>query len=637
MTQTSTPETISFHANTWFENASIVGLANVLGKGHYTLPDENMITVKVSELENNFAQKYYDCLIARYAKYTKFHTEILNKKSVYQTWLDNQFKDLTDKQVINYVEFATKTLPKFLKSGKMINRGFNLIDDPVLHSMNDALNEKTGKPANNMHGSLVVKIENELSPLTKSKTPYTDDPNKAIDILQQNIPIVVDILDRLEQNSDSIDQQYLTHAIINNFIDVQTIKANTSKSNKEDKNAKIDNNNISYVKKYQDRFVQPLLNYLKNPDKGSMGGICINCGRPMIKKNLRNSLYVNTLGYNDKQKISNAYNVNGDVVSDNQCVVCQFLYSLGALGFTYNLAHKGLFINNNSSLQKLITTNQKLQTGLKAKESNDNNNIIHMNARQMLGNYLSMQKLSTHQNFLDNVQVVFWNQNTNDDTGTYSTNIMSSLSSKILKKIVPSEDHNNNLLSALHGLYITTDNDNTNRLYLDSLIIKDILDEKSIEPLLLKIFQLKATQSPNASSIHYQKLKFLLNLNNIIVTTTEQYLHPEEAESMTQVTKESLLKTKGCGYKVWSYYKTHENVNKVNNIIYQLLQSMHNDDFNRFTEILIRVYASQQAQVPKIFVETLNEPVAFKQYALAFIAGLINDPNYNPDKPANKD
>lgn len=621
MTQTSTPKTISFHANTWFENAGIVGLANVLGKDHYTLPDENTITVKVSELENNFAQKYYDCLIARYAKYTRFHTEILSKKAVYQSWLDNQFKDLTDEQVLNYVEFATKTLPKFLKNGTTIKDGFNLIDDAVLRSMNDALNEKTGKPANNMHGSLVVKIENELSPLTKSKTPYTDDPDKVTDILHQNIPIVVDILDRLEQNSDSIDQRYLTYNVIQNFFNPN----------------RINNKKLSYIQSYHNEFVQPLLNYLKEPNKGSMGGICINCGRQMKKTYLRNSLYVNTLGYNDKQKISNAYNVNGAVVSDMQCVICQFLYSLGALGFTYNLAHKGLFINNNSSLQKLIAVNQKLQTGLEAKESNNNNEIIYMNARQMLGNYLSMQKLSTHQNFLDNVQVVFWNQNTNDDTGTYDTNIMSSLSSKIFKKIIPSEDHDKNLLAALHGLYITTDNDNTNRLYLDSLIIKDILDEKSIEPLLLKIFQLKATQSPNASSIHYQKLNYLLNLNNIIVTTTEHYLHPKEAASMTQVTKESLLKTKGCGYKVWSYYKTHENVNKVNNIIYQLLQSMHNDDFNRFTEILIRVYASQQAQVPKIFVETLNEPVAFKQHALAFIAGLINDPNYNPDKTENKD
>ena len=95
----------------------------------------------------------------------------------------------------------------------------------------------------------------------------------------------------------------------------------------------------------------------------------------------------------------------------------------------------------------------------------------------------------------------------------------------------------------------------------------------------------------------------------------------------TKIKEWSGKNAKKKGYGMFKYYQENENAKKANTLAYHLLTALKNKDYNAFTATIIKVYASRYTPVPAFFVSSLSNKTAFEQYALAYIAGLIQKNN----------
>ena len=90
-----------------------------------------------------------------------------------------------------------------------------------------------------------------------------------------------------------------------------------------------------------------------------------------------------------------------------------------------------------------------------------------------------------------------------------------------------------------------------------------------------------------------------------------------------EVQKNDLSKMRGAGMNVLKYYSDNENEKKASTLAYKLLQAINSNNPEKFMAIILSVYASQSKIVPSNLINNIGQPDVFKQYALAFVAGLI--------------
>src|SRR5690606_2531607 len=66
--------------------------------------------------------------------------------------------------------------------------------------------------------------------------------------------------------------------------------------------------------------------------------------------------------------------------------------------------------------------------------------------------------------------------------------------------------------------------------------------------------------------------------------------------------------------------------NKINSIAYRLLNAVRSDDKSTFLNLLLRIYVSTDAPVPKSLVGTLENEEKFQIIGLSYINGLLGEP-----------
>lgn len=96
-----------------------------------------------------------------------------------------------------------------------------------------------------------------------------------------------------------------------------------------------------------------------------------------------------------------------------------------------------------------------------------------------------------------------------------------------------------------------------------------------------------------------------------------------------KVEEDKLTKARGCGMHVRMGY---DNENKAKTLAYKMLEAIRANSTDRFMELLLNAYLYLDKTVPKIFIETKSNTEVFKEYAFAFIAGLIGSSNAEQDK-----
>lgn len=96
-----------------------------------------------------------------------------------------------------------------------------------------------------------------------------------------------------------------------------------------------------------------------------------------------------------------------------------------------------------------------------------------------------------------------------------------------------------------------------------------------------------------------------------------------------KVKDDKLTKVRGCGMHVRMGY---DNENKAKTLAYKMLEAMRANSTDRFMELLLNAYLYLDKTVPKIFIETQSDTKIFREYAFAFIAGLIGNSDTEEDK-----
>jgi len=134
------------------------------------------------------------------------------------------------------------------------------------------------------------------------------------------------------------------------------------------------------------------------------------------------------------------------------------------------------------------------------------------------------------------------------------------------------------------------------------------------------IYQLELLKLSNTEGRFYNDFQIMtvIRMNGWFLNE----LHKYRGSKIMKIEENKLTKVRGCGMHVRMGY---DNENKAKSLAYKMLEAIRTNNIDRFMELLLNAYLYLDKTVHKIFIETQSETEVFKDYAFAFIAGLIGN------------
>ena len=585
MGETSTV-TIDFRINSWLENAGIVGLTRILKanpryRKNYK-EKENTLEVD-PKVFDNFSDLYFNFFIKNYGQATRYW-RIVSEENFLKSLKDNGFKDFDNKRLKELTDW---------------------FDNVLKYSVNSASYKKVIKFINSDYDiKAEVKDCNKKIRTLNKKNFLTKSPEEAKEILQE---LINQLLKAIEYFSTDQARKYfpaktLSYTVINKAWNGVSFLNPQAK-------------NLDFYDDYQNYFVAPVQKYLQE-DHSKDKYICSTCGRP-IKRLEYSYGFLNDMGYDLNRKTSNAWNFKNDLYI---CPVCQFLYSLVPAGFTYNMASQGIFINENSSIRNLQGKN----------DATFNSMIRDIRSNTQTSPYRAFSaafrdaEVSGQNAALANIQLITYN---NDH---YNFQIIPIVASKVLIKAVEKKytvKQTGEVKSYLANLYNAGISNFRGAGYYS--ILDNVLNCLFNNTNLFRIIQeLELLKVGNTAGCYYNTFQIMtvIRMNGWFLNELHKYRRSENA---MKVEEDKLTKARGCGMHVRMGY---DNENKAKTLAYKMLEAIRANSTDRFMELLLNAYLYLDKTVPKIFIETQSNTEVFKEYAFAFIAGLIGSSNAEQDK-----
>ncbi|MDD1406326.1 type I-B CRISPR-associated protein Cas8b1/Cst1 [Limosilactobacillus reuteri] len=566
------PATIKFYLDSWLENAGIVGLCRIVGDD--VTKENQEISIPITSLDN-FSEKYFNFFASRqrYGRLTRYQ-DIIDFKNILARWQENDFNDFNEKKLTVLNEWYTNTLKYSVKSNsykkvyKLIANDFDVI--------------KALKPID----SLLKKL-NRKNFLTKN----LQEAHSVLMELTEELIKIIGYFDR-EDSKRYFPAKTLCYMVINNaWNGVSLLNPQT----------KIPD----FYNDYQQYFVDPVKEYLAADHKKDKF-VCSTCGRPIKSQKLSYS-FLTGMGYDTARKTSNAWSFNNDQFI---CPICQLLYSCVSAGFNYNLSKQGVFVNYNHSVNELVKANDGIIQTIFT-EMRQHGSVSPFRALTMS----FANQLNQKQNYdLADVQVI------NYDNNHYHFTIIPPLAAKVISKSLKvsfGKDGGQNLLTVLYNTGIQNFR-GINYYSIYDEVMRRLFNSTNLFSLIYEMETMLNAQSTNIkfNSLH---IMALININTIFF----KELTEQEGKEKMEVQKNDLSKMRGAGMNVLKYYSDNENEKKASTLAYKLLQAINSNNPEKFMAIILSVYASQSKIVPSNLINNIGQPDVFKQYALAFVAGLI--------------
>lgn len=585
MGETSTV-TIDFRINSWLENAGIVGLTRILKanpryRGSYK-EKENTLEVD-PKVFDNFSDLYFNFFIKNYGQATRYW-RIVSEENFLKSLKENGFKDFDNKKLKELTDW---------------------FDNVLKYSVNSASYKKVIKFINSDYDiKAEVKDCNKKIRTLNKKNFLTESPEEAKEILQE---LINQLLKAIEYFSTDQARKYfpaktLSYTVINKAWNGVSFLNPQAK-------------NLDFYDDYQNYFVAPVQKYLQE-DHSKDKYICSTCGRP-IKRLEYSYGFLNDMGYDLNRKTSNAWNFKNDLYI---CPVCQFLYSLVPAGFTYNMASQGIFINENSSIRNLQGKNDAtFNSMMRDIRSNTQTSPYRAFSAAFRDAEASGQNAA-----LANIQLITYN---NDH---YNFQIIPIVASKVLIKAVEKKytvKQTGEVKSYLANLYNAGISNFRDAGYYS--ILDNVLNCLFNNTNLFSIIQeLELLKVGNTAGCYYNTFQIMtvIRMNGWFLNELHKY---RRSENPMKVEEDKLTKARGCGMHVRMGY---DNENKAKTLAYKMLEAIRANSTDRFMELLLNAYLYLDKTVPKIFIETQSNTEVFKEYAFAFIAGLIGSSNAEQDK-----
>ncbi|NRO20556.1 hypothetical protein IMAU60211_00854 [Lactobacillus helveticus] len=585
MGETSTV-TIDFRINSWLENAGIVGLTRILkANSRYRRSykeKENTLEV-YPKVFDNFSDLYFNFFIKNYGQATRYW-RIVSEENFLKSLKENGFKDFDNKKLKELTDW---------------------FDNVLKYSVNSASYKKVIKFINSDYDiKAEVKDCNKKIRTLNKKNFLTKSPEEAKEILQE---LINQLLKAIEYFSTDQARKYfpaktLSYTVINKAWNGVSFLNPQAK-------------NLDFYDDYQNYFVAPVQKYLQE-DHSKDKYICSTCGRP-IKRLEYSYGFLNDMGYDLNRKTSNAWNFKNDLYI---CPVCQFLYSLVPAGFTYNMASQGIFINENSSIRNLQGKNDATFNSM----MRDIRSNTQTSPYRAFSAAFRVAEASGQNAALANIQLITYN---NDH---YNFQIIPIVASKVLIKAVEKKytvKQTGEVKSYLANLYNAGISNFRGAGYYS--ILDNVLNCLFNNTNLFSIIQeLELLKVGNTAGCYYNTFQIMtvIRMNGWFLNELHKY---RRSENPMKVEEDKLTKARGCGMHVRMGY---DNENKAKTLAYKMLEAIRANSTDRFMELLLNAYLYLDKTVPKIFIETQSNTEVFKEYAFAFIAGLIGSSNAEQDK-----
>lgn len=585
MGETSTA-TIDFRINSWLENAGIVGLTRILKANprYRSSYKEKENTLEVDpKVFDNFSDLYFNFFIKNYGQATRYW-RIVSEENFLKSLKENGFKDFDNKKLKELTDW---------------------FDNVLKYSVNSASYKKVIKFINSDYDiKAEVKDCNKKIRTLNKKNFLTKSPEEAKEILQE---LINQLLKAIEYFSTDQARKYFPAKILSYTV-INKAWNGVSFLNPQAKN-------LDFYDDYQNYFVAPVQKYLQE-DHSKDKYICSTCGRP-IKRLEYSYGFLNDMGYDLNRKTSNAWNFKNDLYI---CPVCQFLYSLVPAGFTYNMASQGIFINENSSIRNLQGKNDAIFNSM----MRDIRSNTQTSPYRAFSAAFRDAEVSGQNAALANIQLITYN---NDH---YNFQIIPIVASKVLIKAVEKKytvKQTGEVRSYLANLYNAGISNFRGAGYYS--ILDNVLNCLFNNTNLFSIIQeLELLKVGNTAGCYYNTFQIMtvIRMNGWFMNELCKY---RRSENTMKVEEDKLTKARGCGMHVRMGY---DNENKAKTLAYKMLEAIRANSTDRFMELLLNAYLYLDKTVPKIFIETQSNTEVFKEYAFAFIAGLIGSSNAELDK-----
>lgn len=271
------------------------------------------------------------------------------------------------------------------------------------------------------------------------------------------------------------------------------------------------------------------------------------------------------------------------------CPVCNLVYSCIPLGFKV-IKGKGFFINNNRSIEELISVNSVSFSDGKQEVTRDD---LESMAYYKIIDFMINQAESRKELEIENVQIVKYDREM--ETRPYTFNILSRNKIMLIDECKKEFQHLVGKFVKQGDEYISIYQEVINRLYNGQVfndfiyqLIRQVIDE-----------DYKGTKT----------------IYSILKISNHQY-----KGGVHYMTTEELNKIRRYGYYLKKAYESQET--KLNGISYRLLNALKVRNTSKFMETLLQAYSYKKLSIPTIFTQILNDEKKFQTIGYAFLLGL---------------
>lgn len=539
--------------NDYLYNSGILGLIRIFEHSgiDYQKEGNQSILFEESALEN-FENYYFNYLIDEYG-YDTSYSKMLN----YESYLLNSKQNFNDDKQLEHFNEIIDNMKKWLTSNSYKNTYKFLTE--IDYSF-----EATAK---------------SLKKVSKKKNETFED---IADQVKETSETLLTCIENLKhpQARHYLVARTLSYQIVQGFwTNVAFLNSTASKKD-------------LYIE-YKNYFTDAVQNYLetkKNEKKYAKNKFqCATCDHTMGKLNEAFDLtWLQKTGVDAARKSSHYWDHQRDIFI---CPVCNLIYSCVPLGFTL-VKGKGIFINNNQSIEQLISANL---IPLRDGENELTMNELEEKAYYRILDVMDQNVESKKQLEIDNIQIVKFDKN--NESRPYTFNILSKQKAALIVKAKKD-------LNYLVGKYLKEGREYTD-LYQE--VIKRIYNGQSFYDLLNKLMKLYISEDFKNLAVIYR----ILRISNTQFEGSEHFM-----------TLDELQKVRGTGYYLRRAYKEQGQENKLSGISYRLLNALKVKNPNKFMETLIQAYSYKKMEIPSVFIQALSDEKKFQAIGYALLLGL---------------
>lgn len=539
---------VTIELSDWMKNAGVAGFMNIINND---MSRYNQVTIKGNCIEFDteiligFEELYFEYFIARYKAFISIE-KIISKEDNINLLLT---KEISLQELGNLNE-DIKYIKERLKSASY-KSAYEIIDDKNYSLLDKSIKLKEIKLKKDQPISDVITDINDQCRIIKEIIDYLKKTNVRKIIAAKNV--IYDVI-----------QQF--------WSDVSFLNKNNSKN---------DMYNL-----YESDFLKPVEVYDEsNLEKAKYS--CFTCDNKILKLSkpfAYDITWITKVGVDSSRKSSHYWNFQSD---SNICPICNLIYSCIPAGFSV-LNGRGLFVNNNRSVKKLISSNNLILAVGKKIETLEQES--YFNIIDSMDNKNSSQ----YKNEIENIQIVKFD---NSNKGRpYTFNVLSKGRLEIISK-------NKNQLAEIIGKSVKLAKDYYLNLY--SEVISRIYNGENLFDLIAILTKLKINGEYKNSKIIY----ILISLNNNLMEVKNKVWHKD------------VDKFRDYGIKLRHIYGKNDE-NKIPGISYRLQNALKVKNEAKFLDTLLNAYTSRKQPIPVDFIEALKDINKFQTIGYAFLIGL---------------